>query len=418
MTACGGGTIGYIWVLGTYYSQISGYKIDDYTGNLTPILDQPFSSGGSNPVSIVVKAGGRFVYVLNGGTGEKSTPNSGSYTAPSGAGISEFSVGGGGTLVFEQTFQSQGYHPVWAITDSSGQYLYVLDKYSPAYCAATKCSNTQDTANLPSSASLGQDLNGSITAFSIDGNTGRLTLVENSAILQPNTNIPTTYFEVGPAPVMVQAGGGGCLFTLSPTSIYPYSVNTGTGQLTVTATGSYTVPGGGSVTPNLTSINTTNASFTYLTDAANNLIYSLQAGGTACSLTPISNSQQTNLPGTSYPVNSVTAPSGHFLYVINQNTNGQGTQQNANSSISAFTVNSNGQLQTLSDSNNPYAVGSVPVCIAVDPTKQYLYVSNNSDSTLTGKLVDQNRGYLSDLNRGSVFTVSKNPTCLAISGNI
>ena len=35
MTACGGGTIGYMWVLGTYYNQISGFLIDNYTGNLT-----------------------------------------------------------------------------------------------------------------------------------------------------------------------------------------------------------------------------------------------------------------------------------------------------------------------------------------------------------------------------------------------
>ena len=35
MTACGGGTIGFMWVLGTQYNQIAGFKIDDFTGNLT-----------------------------------------------------------------------------------------------------------------------------------------------------------------------------------------------------------------------------------------------------------------------------------------------------------------------------------------------------------------------------------------------
>ena len=35
MSACGGGTIGFMWVLGDQYNQIVGYKIDDYTGNLT-----------------------------------------------------------------------------------------------------------------------------------------------------------------------------------------------------------------------------------------------------------------------------------------------------------------------------------------------------------------------------------------------
>ncbi len=69
MTACGGGTIGYMWVLGQQYNQIAGFKIDDYTGNLTQIQGSPFVSNGAIPVSIVVKPGGRYVYVINQGTG-------------------------------------------------------------------------------------------------------------------------------------------------------------------------------------------------------------------------------------------------------------------------------------------------------------------------------------------------------------
>ena len=68
MTACGGGTIGYMWVLGQEYNQIAGFKVDQYSGNLTEVPGSPFSSNGSVPVSIVVKSGGRFVYVINQGT--------------------------------------------------------------------------------------------------------------------------------------------------------------------------------------------------------------------------------------------------------------------------------------------------------------------------------------------------------------
>ena len=67
MTACGGGTIGFMWVLGTQYNQIAGFKIDDFTGNLTTAPHSPFTSGGSNPVSLVVKPGGRYLYVINKG---------------------------------------------------------------------------------------------------------------------------------------------------------------------------------------------------------------------------------------------------------------------------------------------------------------------------------------------------------------
>src|SRR6202789_1640299 len=73
MTACGGGTIGFMWVLGTQYNQIAGFKIDDFTGNLTQVLHSPFTSGGANPVSLVVSTGGRFLYVVNAGSSTTSS---------------------------------------------------------------------------------------------------------------------------------------------------------------------------------------------------------------------------------------------------------------------------------------------------------------------------------------------------------
>ena len=86
MTACGGGTVGFMWVLGTQYNQIAGFKIDDYTGNLTNTVSSPYPSSGTDPVSIVVKAGGRFLYVINKGN---------STTAGN---IALFTVGGDGNL--------------------------------------------------------------------------------------------------------------------------------------------------------------------------------------------------------------------------------------------------------------------------------------------------------------------------------
>ena len=106
MTACGGGTIGFMWVLGTQYNQIAAFKIDDFTGNLTVPPGSPFGSGGTNPVSLVLKPGGRFLYVINKGTALPPDVNGG-VTCQSGAGggnIAEFSVGGQGVLTFQQNF--------------------------------------------------------------------------------------------------------------------------------------------------------------------------------------------------------------------------------------------------------------------------------------------------------------------------
>jgi hypothetical protein len=79
MTACGGGTIGYMWVLGQQYNQIVGFKVDQYSGNLTEVPGAPFASNGSVPVSIVVKQGGRYVYVVNQGS---ACPAAGCGTGP------------------------------------------------------------------------------------------------------------------------------------------------------------------------------------------------------------------------------------------------------------------------------------------------------------------------------------------------
>ena len=187
MTACGGGTIGYMWALGTYYNQISGYKIDQYTGNLTVINHSPFSSNGVNPVSVVVKPGGRYIYVVNSGTNAVVTNGVPTNT---GSSIAQFAVGGDGILTFQQTFQSQGTQPIWAAMDTSGNFLYVLDKYSHYYNGTT-------------------DLNGSITVFQIAGDTGKLTLVPNTQILT-SQNLPTLVFEVGQNPVMSKVGFGFC----------------------------------------------------------------------------------------------------------------------------------------------------------------------------------------------------------------
>src|SRR6185437_14951513 len=77
MSACGGYTTGFMWVLGTQYNQIAGFKIDDYTGNLTNMVKSPYSSGGANPVSISVRFGGNFVFVANKGTYDKNGVSNG-----------------------------------------------------------------------------------------------------------------------------------------------------------------------------------------------------------------------------------------------------------------------------------------------------------------------------------------------------
>jgi 6-phosphogluconolactonase (cycloisomerase 2 family) len=406
MTACGGGTVGFMWVLGTQYNQISGFKIDDFTGNLTLMPHQPFTSAGANPVSLVVTPGGRYLYVVNKGVTSSSGNGSGTLPCGTAGGIAEFSIGGDGVLTFQQCFSSQGRTPVWAQADSTGAYLYVLDQQAPnAVC--------QGTGVTPTSCF------GDITVFAIANDTGRLTLVPNQQVKNPDgSGTQLTYFPVGNTPTMMKVASGGCLFTLDSgdQTVFPYTVGTN-GQLTLpTNTTISTGPN-----RNLTSINA-GGQYVYLTDATPTsdspgghiLPYTV---GTGCALNSVTGGQVANLPQTSNPVNTMVDNKTKYLYVLNQSTTNSNAP--AYSSISAFSIDgTTGLLIPVPDQNNPYPVGSGPVCMVEDPTSQYVYTSNNVDGTVTGKNLDNNTGDLQNLRRGAVFTATGLPTCLAISGNV
>jgi len=388
MTACGGGTVGFMWVLGTQYNQIVGFKIDNYTGNLTQIPKSPFPSGGTNPVAIVVRAGGRYVYVVNQGTPATKT------AAAVPGQISAFSVGGEGILTFQQAYTSQGSTPVWAVADSSGNFLYVLDQLAP------------DGSG-----------NGSITVFAIDGTTGRLQLVPNQQIKNAQ-GTQLTYFPVGLTPTMLRISGTGCLYTLDAgdNTVFPYTIGTG-GQLTLTTNSTITTSA-----TKLTSIST-NGNYVYLTDAAPTTAspggYILPyTSGTGCALNTVTGGAVPNLTGSSNPVYSFTDNKGQYVYVVNNSTT---NSQNATSSISAYKIiTDSGKLQPLpiGDTNNPYPVGAGPTCMVEDPTNQYVFTSNNIDGSVTGKQINQSTGQLSDLRRGARFPAAGQATCLAISPNV
>jgi 6-phosphogluconolactonase (cycloisomerase 2 family) len=406
MTACGGGTIGFMWVLGTQFNQIAGFKIDDFSGNLTQIPHSPFSAGGADPVSIVVKPGGRFLYVVNKGGTNTTGINPACGTNGS---ISEFSIGGQGVLTFQQCFQSQGNTPVWAAHDSTGNFLYVLDQVAPTAICDTTNPNFTSTSCF-----------GDITVFSIDPNTGRLTLVLNQQIKDPNTGLQLTYFQVGNTPTMMALGGAGCLFTLNSAdqTVFPYAVSTG-GQLTQT-TNSLITTGAARATSIIAG-----GSAIYITDAgatnsnSGGQILPFTVGATSCSLNTITGGAIANISPASNPVYALVGGTGGsaantHLYVANQSTTNSTLP---NSSISAYNIQSNGQLQPLPDpGNNPYPVGAGPVCMVEDPSNQYIYTSNG-DGTVTGKSIST-VGQLSDLKRATTFTATGQATCLAVSGNV
>lgn len=403
MTACGGYTVAYLWSVGTTSATttgsastssgtVVGYLVDNYTGNLTAIPGQPFASGGTNPVQVLVRPGGRFVYVINQGAGY-STTGPGTSDA-----IQLFAVGGTGTLTPEQPYETQGYGHVWATFDSTGSYLYVLDKYSPA---------TFDASGKLISPSDGF---GIITTFSSDPTTGRLNLVQQTASTQPGQSAPT-FLRVGQTPIQM-ASTGGCLFTVNAVGQNVTAYSIANGQLGTVTTG--TIP-----------LNTVSASsiagngqYMFVTDTQNGANqgyitpYNVGAG---CSLTPFTGGVQKNTATAVNPINTFLSTSGKYLYVLNQ-FSGNTTSNTRTSSLTAYVINS-GLLQEIS--NSPFSTGAGPTCMVEDPTSKYLYVSGGLDGSITGYLYSDTTGQLGNLQRGSRFqTANQTLSCLAISGAV
>ncbi|MGC9199511.1 MAG: beta-propeller fold lactonase family protein [Acidobacteriaceae bacterium] len=403
-TSCTVGTIGYMWVIGQEYNMIGGFKIDQYSGNLTAIETSPWGTEGSVPVFILVRSGGRYVYVINQGV------NGGPQGRGAGQTISEYSVGGDGLLTYQQSYQSEGYVSKWAQMDSSGNYLMVLDEYAPGLGQG----GLYDGPNT--------DGNGSITVFQSDPNTGRLTLVTNLQTQVNAVNLP--FWEVGASPVMSKSLGS-CLYTVNAgtnasgqQTVTPFEINSSSGQLLYTTTGNIaineTTPGSPT---NITSINGA-GSFIFLTDAANNVLYGYESTS-SCNLTAL-NGGTTSLanffPNTSDPDYSLIDSTNSYIYVANFSS-ASTLPQIAYSSLSAMTINkTNQELQPIVGS--PYTVGSGPTCIVEDPSNQYIYTSNYTAGTVTGFELNPDSGELSDLTKGSTFPTVGKASCMAISGTI
>ncbi len=394
MTACGGGTVAYLWAVGNNAqndSVIVGYKVDDFTGNLTGIPGQPFAAYDANPVTVLVRPGGRFLYVINQGVNSSGT------SAGTSEGVDLFSIGGEGSLTFQQHYTTQGFGHIWATFDSTGGFLYVLDKYNPKY--------------QPDPSKPGYDANGAITTFSSDATTGRLNLQLQTASTQPG-QISPSYLEVGQTPLRM-ASTGACLFTINSVGQTVSTYSIANGQLGTVTTGLYNV---GSTS--MTSI-AGNGQYMFITDnvggSGPGKIFNFTIGGN-CALVPFtSGAVTTQAAGTTNPTNVFLSTSSKYVYVLNaNNTNTATTTQG--STISAYNIVSN-QLQIISGS--PYPTGSGPQCMVEDPTSKYLYSANGNDGTITGYIYSDPTGQIAPLSRGSSFQSAGNRlSCLALSGSV
>ncbi len=386
-------TVGYLWVTGTVTAQttgngiISGFKIDHNTGTLVPINGLPISSGGANPGRAVVVTGGRFIYVLNRGVNSSGGSVCTTTDPCQNSNITQFAIGGNGVLSPQETFYTQGINPFRIIADASGNFLYVLDHDSPSSSACA-------LALGPSVTSCGD-----VTAFKIDSNTGRLTLVVNSQVTS-SSGQALPYFPVPANPIDFVLASG-YILTVSGTpatgdSVFPYTYNASTGQLTINQNGSQPlnitqatgiVQGGGFIYV----MDNEPITVSGITSPSQVLPFSIGANGALQAQTggavPID-------PTLSNPIYLILESKGKWVYVANQGNNTD--QNNTQSGLAGFVIDpATHQLSEIPGS--PWGTGAGPQCLVEDPSNQFVYTANFNDSTVTGRVIDQNSGVLNNL---------------------
>jgi 6-phosphogluconolactonase (cycloisomerase 2 family) len=385
-------TVGYLYVTGTNSAAssnngiISGFKIDHNKGSLVPINGLPVSSGGANPGRAVLLTGGQFLYVLNRGVNSQGTPDCTQADPCTGANITQFAIGGNGVLSTQETFFTQGINPIRIIPDTSGSYLYVLDGIAP------------DSSSCSLALGAGVTSCGDVTAFKIAPNTGRLTLIVNAQVTSASGQ-PLPYFPVPANPIdFVLASSFILTVSGTPTSgdsVFPYTYSSSSGQLTINqnsaqplniAQATAIVSAGG---------------YIYVLDNEGTLVTNGATGqilpftvGTNGALQQQTGGAVPDDVTESNPIYLVLESKGKWVYVANAGNNTNNT--NSQSGITGYVVDpTTHQLSEISGS--PWGTGAGPQCMLEDPSNQFIYTANFNDSTVTGRVVDQNSGVLDNL---------------------
>jgi len=286
---------------------VSGYQIDLATGALTAAPGSPFA-GGNAPRGVTVDPTGNFVYVAN------SNDNT----------VSAYkinSANGALTPVSGSPFPT-GTAPFGVAVDPTGRFLYVTNHHSS-----------------------------DISAYTINPMTGALTPISGS----PFEDLEEEEEETGPFEIAIAPSGTTLYVTNHFTdNVVGFSINTSTGALTEFSGAPF--------------------------------------------------------PAGDEPFGIVIAPSGQFVYVANR----------ASANVYAYSVSpTNGALTQLQSS--PYSVqteeeecGASPYELALDGTGRFLYVPNNGCGNISAFSVDAVSGALTPL-AGSPFTAGNGPYGVAIS---
>jgi 6-phosphogluconolactonase (cycloisomerase 2 family) len=394
-TACGrtgtNNTSDYVYVTNTKNNpgQVNVYYLDHDSGGLTEIPDSPYPSGGSNPVALATSPNGKYLYVVNDGTGGSA-----------GSGIVEFGIGTDAKLYPQRTYQGPAGTslsvPNGVAINSDGTLLFATYTY------------------ILGGSSSASPSAGAVVVYPINSDGSLGTPVQNGSI--PYYPLSTNSTEIlNPIAVNVVTPAGASTGS-QPTFLYIIGQNSTTGFGSISA---FNVASSGGLTPIACSpsqsvcsaigdgtfsagaapsaiASTPLGHYLYATDSGRNqlLSYTIESSG---QIVPLPSSP-TN---TDVSPDAVTVdPHGQYVYVANYDAN----------NISAYSINpsSNPGVTSL----GTFGTGTGPTCVFVEPARgSYVYTTNFLDNTVSGLNLSLSNGTLAPV-QNTPFLAAGQPTCI------
>jgi 6-phosphogluconolactonase (cycloisomerase 2 family) len=313
------------------------------------------------------------------------------------------------------------------IADGSGTYIYVLDHDSVYNGAVSSATNPNPNC---ANALTGSTTCGDITAFKIDSTTGRLQLVVNAQVTAAGGGAALPYFPVPSNPVDFVLSGGN-LLTLSGTTaaasypytggstVFPYSYSSSNGQLTVNQNNAQAlniaegtaIVGGGSY---IWVLDNEPISVSGVTASQSQILpYTIGSGGSLSAATsgPIpDDATQSN------PIYLVVESKGKWFYVANEGNNVIGTGT-AESGLAGYYLESPFEPQEIPGEPIGFGSGPGPQCLVEDPSNQFIYTANANSSTVTGQVIDENAGVLTQFAKAPAsYALAGPPTWCLVDG--
>jgi 6-phosphogluconolactonase len=377
ITACNPSfTLGFVYVLNTKSNPgtISAYTIDSVSGAITQVANSPFTTNQQYPVADAVSNNSKWLYVV----GEIDNT------------VSQYKIGTDGKLYKNATYNTPGTYPIAVTIDTSSKYLFVVDSYAPGFNGVAPPNiNPLQTNTIPTQ--------GCVVVYPISSTDGTLgTPVQNGG----QSCFPIGTAVLGSQPIGITATAFVSYLYVADQgthSIYGYSVDYTTGQLTPLANNNFQA----GVKPSAI-ISDPTGRFVYVTDQYQNVIlaYNVLTGGALQS--------QLNGPFATdlYPYGMAIDPRGKFLYVTNYNAN----------NVHAYTIDA-ATGNPIAVSGGTYGTGTNPTCIAIEPAYgRYVYTANFVDNSVTGFKLNPATGVLTTV-LNSPFPAGGQPTCIATAAN-